>query len=68
MKNLLADREFLLIDRKRYQSQLTDQKKYMAPSDFKHKSGRWKKVIKNINEQIAATDTEIETLIEADPV
>ena len=68
MKNLLADREFLLIDRKRYQSQLTDQKKYMAPGDFKHKSGRWKKVIKSIDEQIAAIDTEIETLIAADPV
>lgn len=27
MKNLLSDREFLLIDRKRYQSQLTDQRR-----------------------------------------
>ena len=68
MKSLLADREFLLIDRKRYQSQLTDQKKYMAPGDFKHKNSRWKKVIKSIDEQIAAIDAEIEALIEADPV
>ena len=68
MKNLLADREFLLIDRKRYQSQLSDQKKYMAPCDFKHKNSRWKKVIKSIDEQIAAIDAEIESLIAADPV
>ena len=68
MKNLLADREFLLIDRKRYQSQLTDQKKYMAPGDFKHKSSRWKQVIKSIDEQIEAIDAEIEALIAADPV
>lgn len=68
MKNLLSDREFLLIDRKRYQSQLTDQKKYMAPSDFKHKSFRWKKVIKTIDEQIKAIDAEIDGLIAADPV
>ena len=68
MKNLLSDREFLLIDRKRYQSQLTDQKKYMAPSDFKHKSSRWKKVIKTIDEQIKAIDAEIDGLIAADPV
>ena len=68
MKNLLADREFLLIDRKRYQSQLTDQKKYMAPGDFKHKNSRWKKVIKSIDEQIAAIDAEIESLIATDPV
>ena len=67
MKNLLADREFLLIDKKRYQSQINDQKKYMSPGDFKHKSSRWKKVIKTIDEQIAAIDAEIEEIIAADP-
>ena len=68
MKNLLADREFLLIDKKRYQTQITDQKKYMVPGDFKHKSSRWRKVIKTIEEQIAAIDAEIEGIIAADPV
>ena len=68
MKNLLSDREFLLTDKKRYQAQLSDQKRYMAPGDFKHKNSRWKKVIKSINEQIAAIDAEIEALIAADPV
>ena len=68
MKNLLADREFLLVDKKRYQTQITDQKKYMAPGDFKHKSSRWRKVIKTIEEQIAAIDAEIEGIIAADPV
>ena len=68
MKNLLADREFLLVDKKRYQSQITDQKKYMAPGDFKHKNSRWKKVIKAIDDQIKAIDAEIEGIIAADPV
>ena len=68
MKNLLSDREFLLTDKKRYQAQLSDQKRYMAPGDFKQKNSRWKKVIKSINEQIAAIDAEIEALIAADPV
>ena len=68
MKSLLSDREFLLTDKKRYQAQLSDQKRYMAPGDFKHKSSRWKKVIKSIDEQIAAIDAEIEALIAADPV
>lgn len=68
MKNLLSDREFLLTDKKRYQAQLSDQKRYMAPSDFKHKSARWKKVIKSIEDQIAAIDAEIDALIAADPV
>lgn len=68
MKNLLSDREFLLTDRKRYQSQLSDQKKYMAPGDFKHKSSRWKKVIKAIDAQIEGIDAEIDSLISSDPV
>jgi transposase len=68
MKSLLSDREFLLTDRKRYQVQLSDQKKYMAPGDYKHKSLRWKKVIRAIDEQITAIDSEIESLIAADPV
>ena len=68
MKNLLSDRDFLLTDKKRYQSQLSDQKRYMDPNDFKHKSSRWKKVIKSIEEQIQAIDTEIDALIAADPL
>ena len=68
MKNLLADREFLLNDKKRYQSQITDQKRYMAPGDFKHKNSRWKKVIKAIDDQIKAIDAEIESIIAADLV
>lgn len=65
MKNLLSDREFLLTDKKRFQMQLSDQKKYMAPGDFKHKNSRWNKVIKTIDEQIKAIDAEIESLIAA---
>lgn len=68
MKNLLSDREFLLTDRKRYQAQLSDQKMYMDPRDFKQKSTRWKKVIKSIEEQIEAIDAEIDSIISADPV
>lgn len=68
MKNLLSDREFLLTDRKRYQAQLSDQKMYMDPRDFKRKSTRWKKVIKSIEEQIEAIDAEIDSIISADPV
>ncbi len=68
MKSLLSDREFLLIDKKRYQAQLTDQKRYMSPGDFKHKSKRWKEVISSIDRQIMAIDAEIDALIAADPV
>lgn len=68
MKNLLSDREFLPTDKKRFQMQLSDQKKYMAPGDFKHKNSRWNKVLKAINEQIKAIDAEIESIIAANRV
>jgi len=68
MKSLLSDREFLLTDKKRYQAQLSDQKTYMAPADYKHKSRRWKDVINAIEKQILAIDEEIDSLITADPV
>ena len=68
MKNLLADREFLLKDKKRYQSQLSDQKRYMPPTDFKKKSSRWMKVLRCIDVQIASIDAEIDAIIAADPV
>lgn len=67
IKNLLSDRNFLLEDRKRYQAQITDQKKYMDPLDFKYKSQRWNKIIKVIDQQIDAIDMEIDRLIAADP-
>ena len=67
MKSLLSAREFLLVDRKRYQAQLSDQKRYMAPGDYWRKSARWKKVIRTIDEQITSIDAEIDALITADP-
>lgn len=66
MRSLLSDREFLLADRKRYQSQLSDQRRYMAPYDYRHKSRRWKDVIGAIDRQILAIDEEIDSIIEAD--
>lgn len=67
IKNLLSDRDFLLTDRKRYQAQIHDQRKYTDPNDFKRKNGRWNKVIRIIDEQIDAIDKEIDSLISADP-
>lgn len=68
IKNLLSDRRFLLQDRKRYQTQVTDQRKYMEHSEFKRKSQRWNKVIKVIDEQIKTIDIEIDNLITSEPM
>lgn len=40
----------------------------MAPDDYWHKSNRWQKVIKTIEEQIAVIYVEIDVLIDAAPV
>lgn len=68
MRSLLSDREFLLADRRRYQSQLSDQRRNMAPEDYRRKSRRWKDVIRAIERQILAIDEEVDSLIEADDV
>jgi len=68
IKSLLSDREFLLNNKKSYEAQLSDQKKFMDPADYKRKSKRWKDVIKTIEKQIIAIDKEINSLIEADPL
>jgi transposase len=64
LKNLLADRDLLLNDRKKYEAQLKDQKKYMSGEDYKNKEKRWKKVIKSLKEQIASIEEEIRAVVD----
>ena len=65
LKNLLSDRDLLLADRKKYEAQLSDQKKYMSVEDYKNKSRRWKKVIAAIKEQLAAIEAEMKAIVDA---
>ena len=65
LKNLLSDRDLLLADRKKYEAQLSDQKKYMSSSDYKRKAARWKNVIKSLRDQIASIEEEMEAIVNA---
>ena len=65
LKNLLSDRELLLADRKKYEAQLCDQKKFMSAEDYRNKSRRWKKVISAIKEQLSSIEAEMQAIVDA---
>ena len=66
LKNLLADRDTLAADRKKYEMQLHDQKGYMDPSDYARKKRSWAAVARTLDKQIALIDAEIQRLVESD--
>lgn len=66
VRNLLADRDMLVEDRKRYQMQLHDQKGYMSKEDYGRKKRHWEKVIAMLEVQIEAVNAEIDELISSD--
>ena len=66
LKNLLTDRDTLANDRKKYETQLRDQKGYMGAEDYRRKKRSWADVIKTLDKQIALIDDEIQRLVESD--
>ena len=66
LKNLLADRDTLANDRKKYETQLRDQKGYMDSGDYSRKKRFWTAVVKTLDRQIALIDDEIQRLVESD--
>ena len=66
IKSKLADRDMLLEDRKRYETQLHDQKDFMDPKDYAQKSRIWTAVIKTLNKQLAILDEQLAELVASD--
>ena len=66
IKSRLADRDMLLEDRKRYETQLHDQKGFMDPKDYAQKSRLWTAVIKTLNKQLAILDEQLAELVASD--
>jgi len=66
IKSKLADRDMLLEDRKRYETQLHDQKGFMDPKDYAQKSRLWNAVIKTLNRQLALLDKQLAELVASD--
>ena len=66
IKSKLADRDMLLEDRKRYLTQLHDQKGFMDPKDYAQKSRLWNAVIKTLDKQLALLDKQLAELVASD--
>lgn len=66
LKQLISEREMYIVDRGKYQGQLTDQKRFMDKDDYAEKSRRLRKLIKAIAEAITVVEGKIEALIEGD--
>lgn len=68
LKQLISERDLYMCDKSKYQGQLTDQKNYMAKEDYKKKSSRMKRLIKNLEASIAEIEEEMHVLLYEDPV
>lgn len=66
LKLLSSELNMLCSDRKKYQSQLTDQKGYMSDSIYKMKAKRLSFLIKHLDKTIEAIEAEIEETIAND--
>lgn len=66
LKQLISERDLYVVDRSKYQGQLTDQKQFMDKDDYKKKSKRLTGLINELNEAIEQIETEIQRLIDND--
>ena len=66
LKQLISERDMYIVDKGKYQGQLTDQKRFMASQDYQKKSQRLEKLIKGLEESLAMIEQEIQQLIDND--
>ena len=64
---LISERDMYMVDRGKYQGQLTDQKDFMNEVDYKDKQKRLKRIINEIDLSIKEIDAKILQIIESDP-
>jgi transposase len=68
LKQLVGERDMYMCDKRKYQGQLTDQKRFMSPDDYQDKARRMDKVLKALEVAIAEVEAKIRKLIEGDSV
>lgn len=66
LKQLISERDLYIVDRSKFQGQLTDQQDFMDKDDYKKKSKRLKRLIKELNESIKEIEEDIQQLIDND--
>jgi transposase len=68
LKQLVRERDMYISDKRKYQGQITDHKRFTSREDYARKSKRLKNLIRELEESIAAIEKEIESLIESDEI
>jgi transposase len=66
LKQLISERDMYVADKAKYQGQLTDQKRFMNPNDYRKKSDRLKELISGLVKQLAIIEQDIQDLIDND--
>lgn len=67
LKQLISERDLYVIDRGKYQGQLTDQQRFMSKKDYTRKSKRLKALIIELSDAITQIEKQIQELIDNDP-
>jgi transposase len=68
LRQLISERDMYVVDKGKYQGQLTDQKRFMSEADYLKKSQRMVRQIDGLELSIAEIEREIEALINGDDV
>ncbi|KAA6310229.1 hypothetical protein EZS27_038434, partial [termite gut metagenome] len=66
LRELVSEQELYIVDKKKYQGQLTDEKGFMNPQDYREKSERLKILLKDLKEVIRQIEGKIQKIIEGD--
>ena len=68
LKQLISERDMYVSDKAKYQGQLNDQKGFMDNDDYKKKSARLKKLMKDLEDAIEQIEKEMQKLIDNDEI
>ncbi|KAA6335459.1 hypothetical protein EZS27_016318 [termite gut metagenome] len=66
LRELVSEQELYIVDKKKYQGQLTDEKGFMNPQDYRQKSARLNILLKDLKEVIRQIEGKIQKIIEGD--
>ncbi|KAA6311628.1 hypothetical protein EZS27_037283 [termite gut metagenome] len=66
LRELVSEQELYIVDKKKYQGQLTDEKSFMDPQDYRQKSARLKILLKGLTATIKEIEKKIQKIIDQD--
>ncbi|KAA6312055.1 hypothetical protein EZS27_036945 [termite gut metagenome] len=66
LREPVSEQELYIVDRNKYQAQLTDEKGFMNPQDYKEKSARLNILLKDLKAVIEQIERKIQKIIEGD--